>query len=316
MAGYVQELPLSLKKDEPTPDKDQQKGGAALGVPPAVVAIAAGLALDAVKKELDREAKKYERQSTARCILSLDDIGDSGYFIFARCTDKPGSKKESDSVQDKVSIDRGIEDIYSKLKESSDSSSGASSADVDAVLNKLVPKGKIPQSVLVVKMERARNVKTTIYKVSDAKLWVAGVGAKVVDFHWNPVSYLGALLLKTGNEAEVDLAMNVKALQLENLENPKSSFKSSWVQVEPSSTLVKGMKVNLSKPGSVYDAGSMAGSWMPIPSVAGEKGPIGFVEVTFSVTEKDPSNVKKYITEASEKIEENKESWIKKLTGQ
>lgn len=310
VAGYVRTSNLAAKSET----GGEKKLAAGVGAT-ALAGFAADLAIDAVKKELDREAKKYERQSTARCILSLEDIGEAGYFVFARCTDRPGLKKKENIENDNIPKGTEAASIISSLRPN-----GTSQEDFMAVLGgdvgRLIPKGKVPQSVLVVNVERVKNSGLAIYKISGARLWVAGVGAKVVYFHWNPFSYLGALLLKTGHEAEVDLAMNIKALQLDNLQNPKASSKSSWVQVEPSSTLIKGMKVNLNKPGNIYEAGSMAGSWVPIPSVAGEKGPIGFVEVTFSVTEKDPSNVKKHITEASEQIEKNKDSWIEKLKAQ
>lgn len=302
VAGYVQITSFSQRGLGTALKSTNLK--AAAGAETAALAFVAGLAIDAVKRELDREAEKYEKQYTARTAVTLQELGEQGYLVYARCTEK--GTKDPD-------INEWVE--ANALKLCPELTNKSSKEKFKNQLKEMLPNDKTPQMVLVVRVKSERSA-ATVYKASNPKLWAAGVGAKVVSFNGKqPWSWLTGLLFKTGSQAEVDIAMNVRALQMKNLANDKATWESSWAQVEPSSPIVRGVKVKLNEP-AIYSAGAKAGSWLPIPSVPGSTTPLGFIEVTFQVTEKDPSNVKQHIKEASEKIEENKESWIKKLTGQ
>lgn len=294
LAGYAQVTRFEETKEAAGGNQERAATAAAAS---AAAAFLAGLAIDAVKKELDREAEKYEKQYTARTALTVEDLGAEGYLIYARCTDGTAAQKSVRTAQ--------IQEIARQISDHPDT--------VTSRLEKMIPAGKIPQSVLAIYLDAQNN--TSIYKISKPRLWVAGVGAKVVGFNAAPWTYLGALLLKTGNQAEVDIAMSVKALQMKDLAGENKTWEGNWMQVEPSSTIVKGVKVKLGRP-AVYHAGSTTGTWLPVPSVKKDGKPLGFVEVTFSITEKDPSNVKQHIKEASESIEKNKESWLQKIKDQ
>lgn len=302
VAGYVQITPFGQSGIGTAFRSGSEK--LATGAEGAVVAFVAGLAIDAVKRELDREAEKYEKQYTARTAVTLEELGQLGYLIYARCTEK--GKNDPDI---KTWIKSNAHSLCPDLKHES------SKTRFEKQLEALLPEDKTPQMVLAVRVKSETSA-ATVYKASNPKLWAAGVGAKIVSFNGKqPWGWLGGLLLKTGSQAEVDIAMNVRALQMKNLTNDKATWESSWAQVEPSSPIVRGVKVKLKDP-AVYSAGPKSGSWLPIPSVSGGNAPLGFMEVTFQVTEKDPSNVKQHIKEASEQIEKNKDSWIKKITGQ
>lgn len=298
VAGYIRTKKFennSLGADLKAPSDAAALGA---GASAAAAAFIAGVAIDAVKKELDREAEKYEKQYTARTALTVEELGSRGTLLYIRCTDAMprGSTRE-------IAITKAIEGL------------SLQPGDDKTTLHSLVPENKVPQMVLAVNLT-SNNSATTVYKAGNAKLWVAGVGAKVVGFNGKqPWTYLGGLLLKTGNEAEIDIGMTVKALHLKNLKNDKATWESSWVQVEPSATIVRGVKVKLGQP-AVYSAGPKTGSWLPVPSVATGEAPLGFVEVSFNITEKDPSNVKQHIKEAADEIEENKASWIEKIKDQ
>ncbi len=293
VAGYVKirELP-----SPPAPKNDEVRAT----VQGAAVAFIAGLAIDAVKRELDREAEKYEKQYTARTAMTVHELGQEGYLIYARCTERGRNEPDAGGW-----IAANAESLCPDL------SSQAQRVKFASQLARLLPADKTPQMVLAVRVESGA-VAPTVYKASNPKLWAAGVGAKIVSFGKEPWGWLGGVLLKTGSQAEVDIAMTVRALQMKNLNNANASWEAGWTQVEPSSPIVRGVKVKLKEP-AVYSAGAKSGSWLPVPSVPGKEMHIGFMEVTFQVTEKDPSNVKQHIKDLSDQIEENKDSWIEKL---
>lgn len=315
-AGYLQIIAIKKreavkpKENEPKlgPDGQPIPGGPASAG--AAAAFAAELVIDAAKQELEREAEKYERQFSARTLLTVREMGEEGYLYLVRSTDRP-KVRMTQAARHPSSVSEIIHALHAATTSHDHKLSIEKEQEAVKELSSLIPGNKVPQMVLAIRLTREQGIGASIYRAHQPKLWVAGVGAKVVGFNQiQPWTWLGALLLKTGNEAVVEVQMTAKALQLEGVSEPKRTYKGSWVQVEPSSTIVSGAKVDLTKPGTVYAAGPKAGSWLPIPSIITEQGEQGYVDLTFTVVEKDPSNVKQRLKKVSEEVEKNKGSWI------
>ncbi|MFO1483212.1 MAG: hypothetical protein U1F71_07565 [Verrucomicrobiaceae bacterium] len=301
-----------------------EKSATGYAVPAALVAgWVASMAIDAVKAELEREAEKYEHQVSARALLTYKELGARGTLLCVRWTDQPKkslrakthANAQVETHDDSTAL---LHEIAGKLF------NGRDQADLTSELERLRPAGKVPQWVLALPV---RKHELSIYKASQPKLWVASVGAKVVAFNpRQPVGYLGAAFFKTSSQARMDIQMTARGAEFEVIDQGGGALKTSWKTLEPSSTLVSGATVDLNKPGQVYSAGGRAGSWLPIPVIGITKDSIkngdgdkpytlkkemvGFLDISFAVTETDKSNTKKKITQAADYVGKNKASWV------
>ncbi|MBL9184134.1 MAG: hypothetical protein JNN17_18465 [Verrucomicrobiaceae bacterium] len=276
---------------------DQTGTGKSAVVGGALIAALAGWGIDAVKSELDDEAERYEHQHSGQACFTTNELGDKGALLYVRWTKSSNRTEEAfdlGAIADQVAPN----DL-------------ASSADVRAELESMRPdQDKVPQMVLSMGMKTVGS--KSVYRLEQPKLWVAGVGAKVVGFNNSEFwSWLGALALKVGNEAAMDIQMSVKALAIKDKSEVGGEPHAGWVEVEPSNPIFTGLKVDLSaEPPKLYKPGPRSGSWMPIPTLNG----LGYIVVKITVTERDPSNVRKKIEKASGYIEKKKEGWIGSLT--
>lgn len=295
---------------------------------PELASLLAGVAIDAVKSELIREAKRYEHQSSTRLLLTTDELGDEGVIVVTRWID--GTMNASDSTPpDAKSI--ASEGDKSRGKQRTPQRAFPSQSDVppsdsltaeienqDVGVNGSLStalnthfksrSGKRPAEVLTL---RVRREASSVYRVASAKLWVAAVGAKVVKFGWGNLpqfwQWPGALLLRSDSQVEIETSVNIKALQ----KLKDSEFK--WTEIKPESGVLSSIKVNLNEAPKTYDLTNNVGTWLAVPMIqttdpSGRE--MGFVVMDFKLNERDSSNAAKYLEDAANAVEKNRGSII------
>ncbi len=261
------------------------------------IAALAGWGIDAVKSELDDEAERYEHQHSGQACFTTSDLGDKGALLYVRWTEL---SKEAEAEK------YNLENIAEQL-----ATEQVTSVEILKELEEMRPDtDKVPQ--LVLSIEAIQTNAKSVYLLKQPKLWVAGVGAKIVSFNKSEFwGWLGALALKVGNEAALDIQMSIKALAVKDKSQVGGQPYAGWVEIEPSNPILTGLKVDLSAENpKIYKPGPRSGSWMPIPTLDGQ----GFIVVKITITERDPSNVRKKLEKASGYIEKKKEGWISSLT--
>lgn len=280
----------------------------------------AGVAVDQVKAELIREAKRYEHQSSTRLLLTTEDLGNEGVIVVTRWIDSKNANTSAGSgkaVAGSSDDKPAAKSIYPNAAERPDGDELVGDFQpqrVDGLEHldgMLEPKnGKRPAAVLTLRVKREA---ASVYKVADAKLWVAAVGAKVVNFGWGNLpkvwEWPGALLLKSDSQAEIEAAVNIKSL----VGGKDGDFK--WNEVKPESGVLSSVKVNLNELPKTYQLSNNVGAWLAVPTVEVSPGTkMGFVVMDFKLNERDTSNAKKYIEQAAEAVDKNRDSIIGNVT--
>lgn len=317
-SGHVQLEKLSEPKPkvvEPQGANPPIPGSAAMGT--ALAGLLANVAVDAVKKELQKEANNYEHQFSSRLLLTTDEIGSDSVLYFIRWID---AKNASKAVLNNFSADRGAS-VFASL-------SNVTDRKKDSVQQKLAVElgrrtGKVPAMILIMRMKE-EVPGSYVYRMKDARLWTGAVGAKVVDFDlknsWKVWQWLGALIMKTDSQATIDAQLSTKALTASKLSKEEEVLEAKWTEINPESSPLSAVNLDMDELPGTSDLSDNIGTWIAVPAynIKGISRRVGFLVFEYKVTEKDASNAKKYIENAVESVEQQRgpaKSWLSGVFG-
>lgn len=259
----------------------------------AAAAFIAKEGVEFLARQMEKEAERYEAQYGAISRMIIDEyIKDEAYIVLLSGNNLPKELNYS-------SISSGnIDSIVSNIEK-----------DVN---NKTISS---LSSMIVLKMTRPRDV--NVFIVEPQYIWIKKCKAKVVGFSFWPWYWLGDLFLKTGSEVKVKIET-----QFEGLMQLKEASKNVQPIVTSATLLnlsLPEVSVKLDENGTARRFNRHCGAWLYVPSIAskGKKGGTGFVTVRFTVTERDPSNVKKLLIDGAENLNKKAEStdWKKLFEG-
>ena len=271
--------------------------------------------VDALRKELLREAEKYEHQCSTRLLVTTKDLDTGGVILITRWVDNPDIKKKSGSAESSQSdlIPPLDTQIQTAVPES------ALGDKIKTILSTPPREDKMAVTALTLRVTSAGDF---VYRFSGARLWVKAVGAKVVDFGWRNVPKIwqwpGALIFATDAQMGFTATMNTKALVATKIDDNNNVTEGKWVDILPESDVLGSVNINLDKLPMVTPIGSQLGSWMMVPTIGGKAHLLGFAVMNFRFTERDSSNAKKYIEQAADGLKNNESALsdlAKKMVG-
>lgn len=292
-----------------------------------LASLLAGVAVDTVKQELIREAKRYEHQSSARLMLTTSDLGAEGLIVVTRWID--GEKEPRNTNDGKEAASKGSNatqrsGVFPSNRDQpipSELTGKFVPQTVDVKFNEvttlgdlIAPRnGKRPAEVLTLRVKREGS--SSVYRIAGGKLWVGAVGAKVVKFGWGNLpqfwQWPGALLLKSDSQVEIEATANIKSL----MATKDSELK--WTEVKPESGILSSIEVNLNEVPKTYELTNNVGAWLAVPMVKTTKNSdeeMGFVIMDFKLNERDTSNASKYLEDAAKAVEKNRGSIVDGVT--
>src|ERR1043165_8751907 len=276
----------------------------ALALPVATAAV--GLAVDAVKGQLQREAQLYSAQFGQKLWLDTTDIdlstgGKPANVLITRWVSSPTlSSKPRDYATAIASASNLITHAFASSTTRMDPSAFAERT-----------KGKSLAFAYCVRIAPANHSMTNApFTVRPRWKWQWLSKAKIVSLRsLNPLSWLAGVFLKTGSSVEYDVYLTIDSLINTRDGYPKMITVGIGDPIQgPERFYLSGSKQWTDY--SAQDAPTFG--WVAIPGYPGSHSQ-GYLSIQITVNESDPSNVKKIFLKGAEYLEANKKDIAKKI---
>ncbi len=281
---------------------------------PGIAAAAAGLAIDFVKSELEKEAELYDAQFGKKAWMTTDELGsDATYIVLSRWV-RPRRDVVGDFRRAPGNIENQAHQVASLLE-----------ASQLPLRTKLIQKIRAEGTTLFGKLdgrdlaflfilELKPHGNSRPFTIRPAYLWSWKTKAKVVAFDWGsglkPWKWVGAIIFQ--GDSKVTYKVDVSLESLLNVKAKDSSVAiPAMVNTGPAAPIIPNLTHKLGRT-NAYDFEDKVGGWFDVPNYTKDTG---FFTVEIKVSESDASNVKKKLTKAADYLGDHKESLIEKITG-
>jgi hypothetical protein len=267
----------------------------------AAAAFVAEQGLKFVAREMEKEAERYEAQYSAVNRFSTEEIRADKYIVFVRGADLPRVFPKN-AFHDLLNEEFDADNVMMAARDAVEAGGGG------ATLSPHV------SSLLIMKI--APTAAVDVWEVQPVGIYACESKAKIVSWGKWPPKWLCALLLKTGDKVNVRAEVHFEGLSVMKKDGQSLVSNSSLLDL---SLPVADLK--LQKQGDTKCFGEKCGAYLHIPLVApttvGGKPDVGLATLRITVTESDPSNVKKYLVSGAEQLSKKAEDtdWKKLFSG-
>ena len=283
-------------------------------IDPGLASMAAGLAIDFAKGELEKEAERYEAQFEKKVWLTTSDLGsEATYIVLSRWV-----KPRRDVLGDFFTAPRPPE-VKSALSAMFAGAPTAQAPDLEGLLGiKGTTKTGLSDRELafLFVLELKPHGNTHPFTIRPAFLWSWKTKAKVVAFDygsaWKPWKWLGAIIFQ--GDSKVNYKVELALESLMNLKTKDSAAAvPAMVNTGPADPIIPNLTHTLGQVG-LYEFEDNVGGWFDVPEYT--SGHEGFFTVQIKVSESDASNVKKKLVKGANYLGDNKQNLLQSITGQ
>lgn len=305
----------------------------AMFIPPELAGAAAGLAIDFVKSELEREAERYEAQFGKKVWMTTDDLHTQGTYIVLTRWVRPKADVLGDgapSDQTKTVWNEAVAAIRAAAL------SDPKLEDPDAIWNDargelelrgsdrpgygaaaLGAKEKESERELAFLFVLGLNPydEHNPFTIRPVYLWSRKTKAKVVAFDygsaWKPWKWVGFLFFQGGSKVNYKVDLDIESLMSVKAKESQTAV-PTMVNTGPADAIIPQLTHELGrlKP---YTFEDNVGGWFDIPAYTADHR--GYFTVAIRVTESDASNVRKKLQKGAEYLDKNRDSLIERITG-